>query len=240
MGLLSSTGAKRAAKKAEKKIRKAEKKAIRIRAKVEAKAQSREDRKAAKQTLRDEHRYAKKTAKQQRKTIKAESKKHEKLAAADAKTIAEQAKADAEAAPFTPAKIKRYLTVARMLSPILAPIAYRAAVSARSQATVVRARRAGVAPALLTQYGGPSAPLRARIATCREAASRVSGLDQGAETQAFVAAMVSRLDNLAVAADAADAMPPAQRRNAQRAIDNELTAIDNDLLARLDVHPAKA
>ncbi|WP_269430989.1 DUF6474 family protein [Gordonia sihwensis] len=35
-------------------------------------------------------------------------------------------------------------------------------------------------------------------------------------------------------------MPAQQRKNAQRAIDNELTAIDNDLLARLNVHPVQA
>lgn len=237
MGLLSSTSAKRAERKAAAKIRKAEEKAIRTRAKVQAEAESRESRKAAKRQLKDEHKFTKRAHKQDRKTAKTTGKVQQKVAAAEAKTIAEQAKADAAKAFFTPAKFKRYLTVARMVAPVVVPIAYRAAVNARSQVTAVKANRAGVPPALLTQYGGPSATLRARIAACQATAAEVAGLEQTAEGRDFVAAMTARLDNLKVAADAADTMPPQQRKNAQRAIDNELTAIDNDLLARLNVNP---
>lgn len=237
MGLLSSMGSKRAQRKADTKIRKAEEKVIRTRAKVQAEAESRESRKAAKRQLKDEHKYSKRSHRQDRKTIKATGKVQRKTAAAEAKTIAEQAKAEAAAAFFTPAKMKRYLTVARMVAPVVAPIAYRAAINARSQVTAVQAHRAGVPPSLLTQYGGPSATLRARIAACQETAGQVGALEQSAEGRDFVATMNSRLDNLKVAADAADTMPPQQRKNAQRAIDNELTAIDNDLLARLNVHP---
>ncbi|WP_066170892.1 DUF6474 family protein [Gordonia hydrophobica] len=237
MGLFSSMGSKRTQRKADAKIRKAEEKMIRTRAKVQAEAESHESRKQAKRQLKDEHKYAKRAHKQDRKTIKTSGKVQQKTAAAEAKAIAEQAKADAAAAFFTPAKMKRYLAVGRMVAPIVVPIAYRAAVSARSQVTAVQAHRAGVAPALLTQYGGPSATLRARIAACQETAGQVAELETTPEGQEFVAAMNARLNNLKVAADAADTMPPQQRKNAQRAIDNELTAIDNDLLARLNVNP---
>ncbi|EGD54157.1 DUF6474 family protein [Gordonia neofelifaecis] len=240
MGLFSSMGSKRTQRKADAKIRKAEEKAIRTRAKVQAEAESREGRKAAKRQLKDEHKFHKRTQKQERKTAKSQGKVQQKTAAAEAKTIAAQVKADAAAAHFTPAKMKRYLAVAKMVSPVVVPIAYRAAIGARSQVTVVQARRAGVSPSLLTQYGGPSATLRARIAASRTTAGEVGGLEKSDEGQAFVAAMTTRLDNLQVAADAADTMPPQQRKNAQRAIDNELTAIDNDLLARLNVHPVQA
>lgn len=240
MGLLSSMSSKRAQRKADAKVRKAEEKAIRKRAEVQAEAESRASRKAQKRRLKDEHKFHKRAQKQDRKTVKATGKAQQKAAAAEAKAIAEQAKADAAAAFFTPAKMKRYLAVARMAAPIVVPIAYRAAVGARSQVTAVQARRAGVSPALLTQYGGPSASLRARIAACRATADEVAALEQSAEGKAFVSAMSSRLDNLQVAADAADTMPAQQRKNAQRAIDNELTAIDNDLLARLNVHPVQA
>ncbi|ALG83336.1 DUF6474 family protein [Gordonia phthalatica] len=238
MGLFSSMGAKRAQRKADAKIRKAEEKVIRTRAKVQAEAESRETRKAAKRLLKDEHKYSKLAHKQDRKTIKATGKAQEKVAAAEAKTIAEQAKADAEKAFFTPTKMKRYMTVARMVAPVVVPIAYRAAINARSQVTAVQAHRAGVPASLLTQYGGPSATLRARIAACQDTAAQVGEIEKSAEGQQFVATMNSRLDNLKIAADAADTMPPQQRKNAQRAIDNELTAIDNDLLARLNVNPA--
>lgn len=239
MGLLSSKGSTRATRKADKKVRKAQAKAIATRAKVQAEAESSASRAIKKKQLKDEHKFHKRSQKQDRKTVKTSGKTQQKVAKAEAKTIAEQAKADAAAAMFTPAKIKRYLTVARMVSPVVAPLAYRAAIGARSQVTAIQARRAGVAPSLLTQYGGPSAPLRARIATSRTTAGEVAALDRSAESQSFIAAMTNRLDNLQVAADAADTMPPSQRRNAQRAIDNELTAIDNDLLARLHVNPTK-
>ncbi|GAA4682082.1 DUF6474 family protein [Gordonia humi] len=238
MGLLSSVRKTRTDRKAGKKIRKAEEKAIKFRAKAQAKAESAADRKLRKKELRTEHKFHKRGQKAERKTVKTSAKAQEKVAAAEAKSIAEQAKADAAKAMFTPAKMRRYLTVGRMAAPVLVPIAYRGAVAARAQLTQVRARRAGVPADVLTRYGGPSAALRARIATSRESATKVGAAENSAEGKAFVDAMSARLSNLEVAADAADAMPPAQRKSAHRAIDNELTAIDNDLLARLNVHPA--
>ncbi|MDR2281479.1 MAG: DUF6474 family protein [Gordonia sp. (in: high G+C Gram-positive bacteria)] len=238
MGLLSSVREERTERKAEKKIRKGEEKAIKYRAKAQAKASTAAERKLRKKDLRTEEKFHKRAQKQERKTIKADAKAQQKVAAAEAKAVAEQSKAEAEAAFFTTSKMKRYLAVGRLAAPIVVPIAYRAAVAARAQLTEFQAQRAGVPAAVLTQFGGPSAALRARIATSRESAHKVAATEATDEGRAFVEAMTGRLDNLLVAADAADTMPPAQRKSAQRAIDNELTAIDNDLLARLNVHPA--
>lgn len=238
MGLLSSVRAQRTDRKADKKIRKGEEKAIKYRAKAQAKAESAAERKLRKKQLRTEDKFHKRAQKTERKTTKSSAKAQRKVAEAEAKIVAEQAKADAAKALFTPAKMKRFLTVGRMAAPVLVPIAYRGAVAARAQLTEVQARRAGVPAQVLTQFGGPSAALRARISTSRDSAVKVAATEQTAEGKAFVDAMTVRLENLEVAADAADAMPPAQRKSAQRAIDNELTAIDNDLLARLNVHPA--
>ena len=47
--------------------------------------------------------------------------------------------------------------------------------------------------------------------------------------------MSNRLANLSLAVDTAESMNPAERRNAHRAINNELSAIDADILARLGV-----
>ncbi|MCF8608876.1 DUF6474 family protein [Gordonia sp. HY285] len=237
MGLLSSVRAKRTDRKAGKKIRKGEEKAIKYRAKAQAKAESAVDRKLRKKELRTEDKFHKRAQKAERKTTKTASKAQRKVAEAEAKIVSEQAKADAAKALFTPAKMKRFLTVGRMAAPVVVPIVYRGAVAARAQLTEIQARRAGVPAQVLTQFGGPSAALRARIATSRDSATKVAAAEQTAEGKAFVDAMTDRLANLEVAADAADAMPPAQRKSAQRAIDNELTAIDNDLLARLNVHP---
>lgn len=237
MGFLSSRTARRLERKAEAKIRKAEKKAFKTRVRLEAKVSSHEERKRRKKELSDEHKYLKKAHKAERKTAKATGKSQKKAAAAEVKTIEAQAKAAENKGTFAPAKVRRYLTVARLVAPIVVPIAYRGAVAARSQVTAVQARRAGVPAAMLTQFGGPSAALRARIASAQTSAHKVSEQEQSAEGKEFVDAMQARLGNLMVATDAADAMPPAQRRAAQRTIGNELIAIDNDLLARLNVHP---
>ncbi|WP_132992738.1 DUF6474 family protein [Gordonia zhaorongruii] len=237
MGVLSFANAKLNGRKAEKKIRKAEHKAIKVSAKAKAKAESAQEQKVRKKELRAAEKRDKAANKTSRKNAKASAKAQQKVAEADAKAAAEQTKQAAEAAMFTPAKMKRYLTVGRMVAPVAVPIAYRGAVAARAQFTEVKAKRAGVPASVLNQYGGPSASLRARIATARNSAARVGDAEQTGEGRAFVDAMSSRLDNLQIAADAADTMPPSQRKSAQRAIDNELSAIDNDLLARLNVHP---
>lgn len=241
MGFLSSSSARRAERKAEAKIRKAEEKALKTRVRLEAKVSAHEERKRHKKALRDEHKYRKKAHKAERKTAKANVKAQEKVAAVEAKSLAAQVKASEKAAEkqalLSPAKVRRYLSVAKLVAPIAGPILYRGAIAARSEITALQARRAGVPAELLTQYGGPSAPLRARIDAARESAAKVAAQDPSGEGRAFVDAMTTRLDNLVVAADAADTMPPSQRRAAQRAIGNELSAIDNDLLARLNVHP---
>ncbi|MEZ5212263.1 DUF6474 family protein [Gordonia sp. (in: high G+C Gram-positive bacteria)] len=238
MGFLSSRKARRVERKAEAKIRKAEEKALKTRVRLEAKVHSHEETKRHRKALREEHKFHKKAQKAERKTAKTTSKATQKAHAAEAKTVEAQAKAAEKAALFGPARVKRYLTVAKMLAPIAGPILYRGAIAAREQVTAVQARRAGVPAGLLTQYGGPNAALRARIAAAQNSADQVAERESTAEGKDFVTAMRGRLDNLVVATDAADTMPPAQRRAAQRAISNELTAIDNDLLARLNVHPA--
>lgn len=244
MGLMSSRQVRRAERKAEAKIRKAEQKALKTRVKLEARVGALEEKKRHKKALREEHKYLKKAHKAERKTTKASvkaekqsAKVQEKAAATEAKSVAAQAKAAQKQSGFSPAKVRRYLSVGKMLAPIAGPILYRGAIAARSEITAMQARRAGVPAELLTQYGGPSAPLRARIDAAGSNAKNVAAQETTEEGRAFVDAMGKRLDNLVVAVDAADTMPPAQRRAAQRAIGNELTAIDNDLLARLNVHP---
>lgn len=244
MGLLSSRQVRRAERKAEAKIRKAEQKALKTRVKLEARVGALEEKKRHKKALREEHKYLKKAHKAERKTtktgIKAQKetvKSQEKAAAAEAKSLATQQKAAEKQGILTPAKVRRYLTVGKMVAPIAGPILYRGAIAARAEITAMQARRAGVPAALLTQHGGPSAPLRARIDAARTTAQKVAAQESTDEGRAFVDAMGKRLDNLVVATDAADTMPPSQRRAAQRAIGNELSAIDNDLLARLNVHP---
>ncbi|MFW0797770.1 DUF6474 family protein [Gordonia sp. CPCC 205515] len=228
MGLFSSDGMTRAQ-------RKAEAKALKAKAKMEAKLDHKSRRKTEKARRKDERKLRKQDHKQQRKTTKAEAKAQEKVNKAEAKTVAAKAKAAADAKTLSPANVRRYLTVGRLVAPIVIPIAYRAAVGARGQVTALQANRAGVSPDVLRQFSGHGATLSARITTARGALEKVAARDSSPEAQTFVATMNTRLDNLAIAVDAAETMPPAQRRTAHQSIDAELGAIDADVLARLGV-----
>ncbi|MGC5248855.1 DUF6474 family protein [Gordonia sp. DT219] len=235
MGLFSSDGRSRAE-------RRVEAKAIKAKARLEAKFASKERRKAVKDRHKAEHKLrdkelkrqskaAKKAARAARKTGKAQV----KVAQAEAKTVAAKSKADADAKPLSPASVRRYLTVGRLVAPIVAPVVYRAAVAARGRLTTMQAERAGVTPDVLRKFSGHGATLSARIATARTSVEKVSAKDTSADAKAFVDAMTDRLDNLAIAVDAAESMSAGQRRTAHRAIEDELGAIDADVLARLGV-----
>lgn len=235
MGLLVSDGKTRSQ-------RRAEAKALKAKAKLEAKLESKERRKLEKKGRRADRKAARKATaaaqKADRRSSKAVDKAHRaelKLAKENAKTEAVKAKAAADSRTLSAASVKRYLTVARLVAPIAAPVIYRVSISAREQLAAARASRAGVAPEVLRQFSGHGATLSARIATTRSSIDNLSAKDSSPEGSAFAAAMSARLANLATAVDAAEMMPPAQRRNAHAAIDRELSAIDGDILARLGV-----
>ncbi|MBD0862975.1 hypothetical protein IA539_17465 [Gordonia sp. zg691] len=228
MGLFSSNARTRAQ-------RRAEAKALKTKAKLEAKFDAKHRRKEEKARRKTEHKYFQRELKAERKTAKQLAKSQEKVTKADTKKAAAAAKAAADAKAFSPASVKRYLTVARLVAPILAPIAYRAAVAGRAQLTALQANRAGVSPEVLRQFSGHGAALSARIATTRTALDKVIAQDTSADAKDFVDAMTKRLDNLAIAVDAAETMSAAQRRTAHQSIDDELVAIDADILARLGV-----
>lgn len=235
MGLLSSDGKSRA-------LRRAEAKALKAKAKAEAKLESKDRRKAAKESRKLEHKLRKVELGLERKNTKHAAKAQRKLtkgqvkvAQAEAKTVAAEAKAAADAKLLSPASVRRYLTVARLVAPIAAPIVYRVAVAGRGRIDALTAQRVGVTPDALRQFSGHGAPLAARIAAARSSLQKVAAQDTTADSATFVTAMTARLDNLAVAVDAAEAMSSGQRRTAHRAIEDELGAIDADILARLGV-----
>lgn len=228
MRLFSSDGRSRAQ-------RRAEAKALKTKAKLEAKFDVKNRRKIQKARHKAEQKNLQKKLRAERKTAKQVAKAQEKVAKAETKKVAAEAKAVADARPLSPASVKRYLTVARLVAPIAAPIVYRAAVGARAQISALQAGRAGVSPEVLRQFSGHGAPLKARITTTRTALEKVVAQDASADAGDFVAAMTRRLDNLDIAVDAAETMSAAQRRTAHKSIDDELNAIDADILARLGV-----
>ncbi|ACY19496.1 hypothetical protein Gbro_0148 [Gordonia bronchialis DSM 43247] len=228
MGLFSSDGKSRAQ-------RKAEAKALKAKAKLEAKLDAKDRRRTEKARRKTEHKYFKKELKAQRKNSDHVAKNQAKVAKAEAKKVEAQAKAAADAKALSPASVRRYLTVARLVAPVVIPIVYRAAVAGRGRLTALQAGRVGVSPEVLRQFSGHGATLSARIATTRTALDKVTAQDKSADSDDFVKAMATRLDNLSVAVHASEAMPAGQRRTAHQSIDDELSAIDADILARLGV-----
>ncbi|GAB2656332.1 DUF6474 family protein [Gordonia jinhuaensis] len=204
--------------------KRAEAKALKAKAKLEARLSSKNQRKEAKASRKHESKLAKKNAKATEKS----DKNALKIAQANA-----AAAADGKA--LSPARVKRYLSVARLVAPMVVPIAYRAAMSARDQITSVQASRAGVPVAEYNKFSGHGAALSARIAAADRSLDQLSSSHNDAETTTFVGTMRTRLTDLSNAVGASEHMPPTRRRKAHAAISRELEAIDADLLARLGV-----
>ncbi|WP_330233835.1 DUF6474 family protein [Nocardia sp. NBC_00508] len=201
--------------------RRAEAKALKHKATIEAKLAARNDRKAR----RAEARTQRKVAEAQIATLQAEEKAALKLAA------------KAERDPFTASQVKKYLGVARVLIPVLAPLAYRGATFLRGRLDSRRAQQLGVGIDQLGDFTGHGGKLQARIANAEAALEQVGtqdGKDKG-ETQKFAAATKDRLGSLTAAVRTADQMPAHRRRAVHTSITHELSGIESDILARLGV-----
>lgn len=201
--------------------RRAEAKALKHKAAMEAKLGAKNDRKRQ----RAEARSQRKVAKAQVATLQAEEK------------AALKAAARAERDPFSPAQIRKYIGVARVLVPVLAPLAYRGATYLRGELDARRARQLGVGVTQLGDYAGHGGRLQARIGNTAAALDKIADGRSGKEkdTQQFVADARSRLDALTAAVRTADQMPAGRRRAVYGSITTELSRIEADVLARLGV-----
>ncbi|OBB63118.1 MULTISPECIES: DUF6474 family protein [unclassified Mycobacterium] len=203
--------------------RRAEARAIKARAKLEAKLAARNETRRYKAAHRAE-------AKALRAQIKAQRDSDR-----NALKVAEtQLKAAREGKIFSPTRIRRALTVSRLLAPILTPVIYRAAVSARALIDQRRADQLGIPLAQIGQFSGHGAQLSARIAGAEKSLRTVQEKKpKDAETKQFVSAITERLTDLSAAVTAAENMPAARRRAAHAAISSQLDGIEADLMARL-------
>ncbi|OBF54276.1 hypothetical protein A5756_14880 [Mycobacterium sp. 852002-53434_SCH5985345] len=203
--------------------RRAEARAIKARAKLEAKLAARNETRRYKAAHRAE-------AKALRAQIKAQRDSDR-----NALKVAEtQLKAAREGKIFSPTRIRRALTVSRLVAPILTPVVYRAAVSARALIDQRRADQLGIPLAQIGQFSGHGAQLSARIAGAEKSLRTVQEKKpKDAETKQFVSAITERLTDLSAAVTAAENMPAARRRAAHAAISSQLDGIEADLMARL-------
>lgn len=203
--------------------RRAEARAIKARAKLEAKLAARNETRRYKAAQRAE-------AKALRAQIKAQRDSDR-----NALKVAEtELKAAREGRILSPTRIRRALTVSRLLAPILTPLIYRAAVSARALMDQRRADQLGIPLAQIGQFSGHGAQLSARVAGAEKSLRTVQEKKpKDAETKQFVSAITERLTDLSAAVTAAENMPAARRRAAHAAISSQLDGIEADLMARL-------
>lgn len=205
--------------------RRAEAKAIKAKAKLEARL-----------SAKNEARRIKADGRRQVKAMKA-TLKAQRASDRNALRVAEtQLKAVHEGRLLSASRIRRVLTVSRMLAPVVVPIVYRASVAARGFVDERRADRLGVSLSQLGQFSGAGGALSARIAGAEHTLSQVAAKKpKDAETKQFVAAVTDRLRDLSAAVTAAENMPTPRRKAAHAAISDQLDGVDADLMARLGV-----
>jgi Family of unknown function (DUF6474) len=203
--------------------RRAEVRAIKARAKLEAKLSAKNEARRFKAAQRAEAKALKDQIKAQRDS---------NLTAL--KVAETELKAVREGKLLSPTRIRRTLTVSRLLAPIVVPVAYRIAIAARGLIDQRRADQLGVPLAQIGQFSGHGGRLSARIAGAEQSLRSVQdNKPKDAETKQFVAAISERLTDLAAAVTAAENMPGPRRRTAHTAISRQLDEIDADLMARL-------
>ena len=205
--------------------RRAEARAIKAKAKLEAKLAAKNETRRIKAANRAETRALKAQLRAQRDSDRAALK------------VAEtQLKAAREGKLLSPTRIRRMLTVTRLLAPIVVPVGYRAAISARGYLDQRRADRLGVPLSQVGQINGYGAQLSARITGAEQSLRLVAEKrPKDSETKQFVGAITERLGDLSAAVAAAEHMPPSRRRTAHASIEQQLDEIDADLMARLGV-----
>ena len=205
--------------------RRAEARAIKARAKLEARLAAKNE----KRRIRSAERAADKA-------LKARLKAQRDSDKAALKVAENQLKAAREGKVFSPTRIRRVLTVSRLLAPVLTPLIYRAAMAVRGLIDQRRADQLGVPLAQIGQFSGHGARLSARIAGSEQSLRTVQDKKpRDAETQQFVSAISERLTDLSAAVTAAENMPTARRRAAHSAISSQLDGVEADLMARLGV-----
>jgi hypothetical protein len=203
--------------------RRAEARAIKARAKLEAKLAAKNEARRIKGDLRSAEKTLKTQIRSQRDTDRTA------LKVAEA-----ELKAAREGKLLSPTRIRRVLTVSRLLAPILTPLIYRGATAVRALIDQRRADQLGIPLAQIGQFSGHGAQLSARIAGAEKSLRLVQDKKpKDAETTQFVSAISERLSDLSAAVTAAENMPATRRRSAHSAISAQLDGIEADLMARL-------
>src|ERR1700758_747244 len=164
---------------------------------AEARAMKRRARLDAKYAARNEKRRIKSAERSADKALRAQIKMQRDSDNAALKVADTNLKAAREGRLMSPTRIRRTLTVTRLLAPIVVPVAYRVAVGARGWLDARRADRLGVPLGELGKFSAHGARLSGRIAAAEQSVRMVADKNpKDAETKQFVAAVTTRLKDL--------------------------------------------
>jgi Family of unknown function (DUF6474) len=141
---------------------------------------------------------------------------------------------------ITPKKAKNALGVVKVIGPavipVIAPFAVRAFGEARERFDRLRARRLGVPVDEIAKYSGRGGALHARITGVSQAIEELRERPGAtAEDRTFAETSHSTLEQLTAVVRAAERMPTARRKAAQRAVATELDELEQRLLTRLGI-----
>lgn len=155
--------------------------------------------------------------------------------------MARRKKAHREEPRVTPKKAQNAINVGKVvlpaLLPVVTPYAVRAAGAARAAYDRRKARKLGVSADELAEYGGHGAALHARIAGLSGGLGDLRASGDAAKVQ-FAEQAGPTLQQLSTAVRAAERMPAARRKQAHRAVAEELDGLEARLLQHLGV-PAR-
>lgn len=161
--------------------RRAEARAIKARAKLEAKL-----------SAKNEARRIKAAQRAESKALKAQLKARRDSDRAALKVAEAELKVAREGKLLSPTRIRRLLTVSRLLAPILTPVIYRAAMAARGLIDQRRADQLGVPLAQIGRFSGHGARLSARVGGAERSLRMVQEKKpKDVETKQFVSAVTN-------------------------------------------------
>ncbi|AWB84875.1 DUF6474 family protein [Corynebacterium liangguodongii] len=204
----------------------------RARTKAEIKAAEVRARQLAKNEAKAEQRTAKLLDKAEKRLLKEEKKglkrkrKHEKqLAEAHLKRI--------EKSGLTKKKAQNFVGAARVLIPILLPLAYKALTTAQQKRIESSAQGHGLTTQDLSRHSGRGAELKARIEALRETTDKAANSKQSPSLSASFNRDVNvRLDELDQAVRNAERLAPEQQRLAHSSIERELEEVAAEVQQR--------
>lgn len=134
---------------------------------------------------------------------------------------------------ITPANTKRALGVAKLVAPVVVPLAFQAASATRDQWDRLRAQRLGVPVDRLTEFTGRGTALHVRVSALATSFGELRA--RHPEESDFADTGERRLADLAAAVRAAEQIPSGRRRATHQSIAAELDTLERDLLGRLGV-----